>query len=215
MKARYDLYVITDEHLSFGLTHLEIAKRAIAGGADVIQLRDKERKSAQLLPIAKEINDHARSRGVMFIVNDMIEVALSANAHGVHLGQDDLPLQDARRMTPPGFIIGISATSVEQAIEAERDGADYVALGPIFPTASKKDAADACGIEMLKEVRASILIPLVAIGGINTSNIAEVIAAGADGVAVISSVVSQPDVTRSAIELKRLIVGARSNSIQR
>jgi len=214
MNSSYELYVITDEGLSRGLNHLEIAEQAIAGGADAIQLRDKARTPRQLLPIAKEIRALARKNGVLFIVNDKVDVALASNAHGVHLGQDDLPLRDARRMAPPGFIIGISAFSKEQAIEAEKDGADYIALGPIFYTGSKKVAAKECGIEMLREVRASISIPLVAIGGINRGNITGVIDAGADGIAVISAVVSQPDVTSSARELKGLIIKAKNSIIQ-
>jgi thiamine-phosphate pyrophosphorylase len=211
MSAHYDLYVITDEGLSEGLSHQEIARRAIAGGADVIQLRDKAMTARQLLPIAKEINELARRSDVLFIVNDRIDVALASGAHGVHLGQDDLPLIDARRITPPGFIIGISASSKEQAIQADLEGADYVALGPIFTTNSKKDAAKACGIEKLHEVSALISVPLLAIGGINNENVVDVIDAGADGIAVISAVVSQPDVTNSARELKGLIVKAKGS----
>lgn len=214
MNARYELYVITDEGLSAGLTHLKIAKRAIAGGADVIQLRDKVRTSRQLLPIAKEISVYAMKNDVMFIVNDRIDVALASDAHGVHLGQDDLQLREARGKAPPGFIIGISAFSARQAIEADRDGADYIALGPIFATTSKNDAADECGIEMLMEVRGSISAPLLAIGGINTRNVSEVILAGADGVAVISAVVSQPDIIKSARALKGLIVEAKNSMIR-
>jgi thiamine-phosphate pyrophosphorylase len=205
----YGLYVVTDETLSKCLTHPEIARRAIAGGADVIQLRDKTCDCAYLYRCAGEIRDVARAAGVPLIINDRLDVAMQIGADGVHLGQGDLPLKFARRVAPRGFVIGVSAGTLEEALEAERGGADYVGLGPIFPTQSKIDAREACGLGLLREVRSRVAIPIVAIGGLGAGNAAEVIAAGADGIAVISAVVSQDDVAGAARRLKEIVIAGK------
>jgi thiamine-phosphate pyrophosphorylase len=205
---KYGLYVVTDERLSHGLTHVEIARRAIAGGADVIQLRDKTCDCTYLYKCAGEIRDIARAAGVPFIVNDRLDVALQTGTDGVHLGQADMPLKFARRVAPKGFTIGISAGTLQEALDAERDGADYIGLGPIFPTQSKNDAGAECGLDLLREVKSRISIPVVAIGGIGAGNAAAVLEAGADGIAVISAVVSQDDITEAAQKLKEIV---RSN----
>ena len=204
---RYGLYVITDEKLSKGLTHPQIARLAIAGGADVIQLRDKTCDCTYFGRCAAEIKDIAKEAGVPFIVNDRLDIALQTGADGVHLGQGDMPLKFARRVAPKGFVIGISAGTLREALEAEHDGADYIGLGPVFSTTSKDDAGAVCGLELLKEVQSRVSIPVVAIGGIGTHNAADVIAAGADGIAVISAVVSQDDVAGAARALKIIING--------
>lgn len=202
---KYGLYVITDEKLSQGLDHVEIASRALAGGADVIQLRDKSCDCSYFGRCAQEINALAREAGALFIVNDRLDIALQCGADGVHIGQGDISLKFARRVAPKGFIIGVSAGTLEEAMEAERDGADYIGLGPIFTTASKDDAGPCCGLDLLRGVKAKVSIPVVAIGGIGLHNAAEVLAAGADGLAVISAVVSQDDVIAAARNLKELI----------
>ncbi len=204
---RYGLYVITDEKLSKGLTHPQIARQAIAGGADVIQLRDKKSDCHYLGRCAAEIGVIAKEAGVPFIVNDRLDIALQAGADGVHLGQDDTPLKFARRIVPKGFVIGVSAGTLDEARKAERGGADYIGLGPVFPTSSKHDAGTVCGLDLLREVKSHVSIPVVAIGGIGVHNAAEVIAAGADGIAVISAVVSQDDIAGAARTLKRIITG--------
>jgi thiamine-phosphate pyrophosphorylase len=204
-----DLYVVTDAELSQGLGHLEVARRALSGGADVIQLRDKKLPARELYRLAAELSKMAHPSGAALIVNDRLDIALAAGADGVHLGQDDLPVALARRLSPPGFIIGASVGSVEEAVRAERDGADYVALSPLFSTRSKVDAGTGHGLEVLRAVRRAVSIPLVAIGGIDQSNVAEVIAAGADGVAVISAVVGASDVEGAARNLRALVVGSK------
>ena len=206
----YGLYVITDERLSRGLTHCEIARRAIAGGADVVQLRDKFCDCDYFRRCALEVRDVAREAHVPFIVNDRLDVALQCEADGVHLGQADVPLKFARRVAPNRFIIGVSAGTLAEALAAERDGADYVGLGPVFPTRSKDDAGATCGLELLREARSRVSIPIVAIGGIGARNVGDVIAAGADGVAVISAVVGEEDVAGAARLLKGLIAEARA-----
>lgn len=211
MSERYDLYVITDEGLSRGLTHAELARQAVAGGADVIQLRDKEKSGRELFFIGAEVREICRSAGALFIVNDRLDVALACGADGVHLGQDDLPVAAARTIAPRGFIIGVSVGSAEQAVKAERDGADYVGFGPVFSTASKADVGVERGLADLGIVRRNLSVPVVAIGGINKRNAQDVVRAGADGISVISAVVSQEDVTAAAAELKALIAEAKAS----
>ena len=201
----YDLYVVTDERLSQGLTHARIAELAVLGGADVIQLRDKERSGRELFMIAQEIRVSTRKTGALFIMNDRLDVALACGADGVHLGQDDIPLPAARMIASRPFIIGISVANVREAVLAEEEGADYVAVSPVFSTGSKDDAGPGHGLEMVKDIRAAVSVPVIGIGGIHGGNAGEVIAAGADGVAVISAVVSQHDVTGAARSLRDII----------
>jgi thiamine-phosphate pyrophosphorylase len=202
---QYDLYIVTDEKLSRGLTNCELTRRALAGGADVIQLRDKTCDCDYLLRCAVEMREDAKKAGALFIVNDRLDVALQCQADGVHIGQGDMPLKFARRVAPKGFIIGVSAGTLEEALTAEKDGADYIGFGPVFSTGSKSDAGPVCGLDLLKEVKQRVSIPVVAIGGINATNAPEVLRAGADGLAVISAVVSQDDVTAAAQHMKEII----------
>jgi len=213
MTRSYDLYVVTDESLSKGLTHAEIARRAIAGGADVIQLRDKRKSGEELIESALEIRVITKAAGVLFIVNDRLDIAIAVKADGVHLGQEDIPARLAKPLAPPGFIIGVSAGSLEEAVQAEKDGADYIGLGPICHTDSKKDAGPVCGFDLIARVKAHVSIPVIVIGGIGPDNVTEAIAAGADGVAVISAVVSQDDITRAAKRLKALIETAKHQKV--
>lgn len=202
---KLDLYVITDEDVAGGLSHAEITQRAISGGADVIQLRDKACGSGDLLQIGRVIREITRKTGTLFIVNDRLDVALACGADGVHLGQDDLCAGVARQIAPDGFIIGVSVGTLEEAIRAEREGADYLALSPVFSTASKYNAGPGHGLGILQDMRRNISIPIIAIGGINTGNVNDVIAAGADGVAVISAVVGSPDITEAARQLRKMV----------
>jgi thiamine-phosphate pyrophosphorylase len=201
----YDLYVVTDACLSNGLDHVEVARRALEGGADVIQLRDKEMDSRGLYKAALEIRELTRARDALFIVNDRLDIAMASEADGVHLGQSDLPIEAARMLVPPWFIIGVSATNVHEGLEAAKAGAHYIGLGPIFATNSKRDAASACGLAAITELRKRVSTPIVGIGGISKDNAAEVIAAGADGVAVISAVVSQTDIAQAARDLHDIV----------
>ncbi len=200
-----DLYIITDENIGRGRTHAEVAERAITGGADAIQLRDKFRSSGELVRVGRTLREITRRSSTLFIVNDRLDVALTCGADGVHLGQGDLRTDVARQIAPPGFIIGVSISNPDEALQAEREGADYVALSPTFSTGSKADARPGHGLEMLREIRKRVTIPVMAIGGITRENIREVFAAGADGVAVISAVVGAEDITAAARDLKMLI----------
>ena len=202
---KYDLYVITDEAIAGGLTHAEIARRAIAGGADVIQLRDKACGCRELCRIGRALRTITMKTGTLFIVNDRLDVALACGADGVHLGQDDIRVDVARQIAQPGFIIGVSVGSVDEAVRAEEQGADYIALSPVFSTASKNDAGPGRGLDVVREIRRSVSVPVIAIGGINLDNVREVIAAGADGVAVISVVVGSRDIIATARELSKRV----------
>ena len=181
------LYVIIDTPLLKGRGHMEVARQVIHGGARTIQLRDKTVSKAELLPIAHQLRKLCAEHNVLFIMNDYLDVALETDADGLHVGQGDLPVKVARKLLPMGKILGCSTTTVEQAVTAQSEGADYVAVGSMYQTLSK-ETAKVVGLERLRQVRQVISLPLVAIGGITEDNASEVIAAGADAVAVISAV---------------------------
>jgi len=201
----YDLYIITDQRISHGKSHLEVAEAVLAGGATVIQFRDKEMEDSEAIEVCRKIYELTKKKGIPFIVNDRVEVARIVKADGVHLGQEDQSLDFARKILNQNQIIGISVETVEQAIEAEKEGADYLGVGPIYPTATKLDAGRALGVARLKEIKEAVSIPVIAIGGIDEDNLEEVLRAGADGVAVISAVVSAPDITQACRKLKNKI----------
>ncbi len=209
---RFDLYVITDTALPDGRSALEIARAALEGGADAVQLREKSSPAFKLCRLASEIQPMARKFGALFVVNDRVDVALAIGADGVHVGQEDLPAREARRLLPRPVVLGVSAGTREEARKAEREGADYVGVGPIFATATKPDAGEAIGLERLAEIARSVAIPVVAIGGIDADSIARVFAAGASGAAVVSAVVTAPDMAAATRALKRRIVEARRGS---
>lgn len=197
------LYVITDEELSGGRSHIEIAEAAIMGGADVIQLRDKTASSRKLYEIATQIKKLTEETGVQFIVNDRLDIALAVNADGLHVGQDDLPAPVTRKFLGPDKILGVSAINVAEAIQAEKDGADYLGVGPVFEArGTKADAGEPKGLQLIKDIRQRCSLPIVAIGGINHTNILSVMEAGSQGAAVISAVVSAADITHATQALK-------------
>lgn len=205
-----ELYIVTDRQASRGRDHISMVRAALAGGADVIQLRDKALSGHDLYALAKDMGSLVRSSRAMFIVNDRLDIALAAGADGVHLGQDDLPVAAARSLSPPSFIIGVSVGSVEEALAAERDGADYIALSPVFSTPTKDDAGPGHGLEVLSEIKAAVRLPVIAIGGVNEGNVMEVVAAGADGVAVISAVLGADDVEAAARSMRELVLRAKT-----
>ncbi len=200
----YDLCVITDAGLSRGRSHLEVVRAAVRGGATLVQLREKNASTRAMVELGQELRGLTRKAGVPLIVNDRVDVALAADADGVHVGQDDMPATLARRIIGPNMILGVSATSFEEALRAEQDGADYLGVGPIFATGSKADAAPPMGLDGLSAVATRVSIPIVAIGGISLQNVDAVVEAGADGIAIISAVVGAPDVEQAA----RLLISA-------
>ena len=206
---RYDLYVITDPGLSRGRSHTEMIRAALEGGADAVQLRDKSTSAYNLCRAAIEIQPLARKFGALFLINDRVDVAMLSGADGAHVGQNDLPVRETRRLLPTPHVLGVSVEDRQQARRAEKEGADYVGVGPIFATATKPDAGAPVGIDRLAGIVGAVSIPVVAIGGINLENVAEVIGTGAAGAAVVSAVVSAEDMASAARALKRRIVEAR------
>jgi len=207
-RLQIELYAILDRAVSRGRDLRDILDAVIAGGCRMVQLRQKEWSTRQLLPLAKALRDRAREAGVTFIVNDRLDVALAVEADGLHVGQDDLPAPIARRLLRLGMILGVSSHSFKQAQQAQADGADYVAVGSIYPTATKAES-QLVGVELLRQLRPLISIPLVAIGGITPENAGEVIRAGADGVAVISALCAAADPTAASREFFASIKAAK------
>jgi thiamine-phosphate pyrophosphorylase len=191
------LHAIIDTQALKGRSHIEAARQVISGGAKTIQLRDKFSSKRDLLTIARQLKKLCAEHEVLFIINDYLDLALAADADGLHLGQEDLPVKLARRLLPIDKIVGCSVTTVAQATAAEADGADYVAVGSMYPTPSKEKAI-IVGLERLREVRQVVSLPLVAIGGITSDNAAAVIAAGADSVAVIGAVLNAESPEKAA-----------------
>ena len=189
------LYPLTDAALS-GLSHAEQVERLIDGGATLIQLREKDLSPIEFYSQAKAALRVARKRGVRIIINDRVDLALSLRADGVHLGQDDLPPDVARRLLGENAIIGLSTHNVEQAREAVNSPVTYLAIGPVFSTSTKRDTASEVGLEGIRAVRRAVgTMPLVAIGGIAEDNARQVIDAGADAVALIGALLSRPEQT--------------------
>jgi thiamine-phosphate pyrophosphorylase len=194
------LYAVVDSQALDGRDYLKVASRLVRGGAKALQLRYKLDSKDELLAIAQKLKDLCSERGVLFIINDYLDIALAVEADGLHLGQRDLPAAIARRLLPLDTMLGVSVTTVEQAKAAEAGGADYIAVGSIYPTFSKA-TAKVVGLDGLRKVREAVGLPLVAIGGINRDNAAEVAAAGADAVAVISAVLQARDAEEAAREI--------------
>lgn len=190
------LYVVIDREALGERDEVAACKQAIRGGANIIQLRDKVQDKPRLLESAQRIKDACAAANVPFIINNDVDIALACNADGLHIGQDDLPVPVARRLMPIDKLIGCSAATTEEARRAEADGADYIAVGAIYPTRSKADAT-VVGLKRLRQIRKSVSLPIVAIGGIDASNARDVIDAGADAVAVISAVLVAKDIEKA------------------
>jgi thiamine-phosphate pyrophosphorylase len=187
------IYPITDARLS-GLSHAEQVKRLISGGAKFIQLREKYASPKDFYKSAEDALKIARAGDVKIIINDRVDIALALKADGVHLGQDDLPPEEARKILGEKFILGFSTHNLPQAIEAARLPVDYIAVGPVFATTTKENPDRIIGPEGVKKVREAVGdFPLVAIGGINSENFRQVLSARADSAAIISDIISEPD----------------------
>jgi thiamine-phosphate pyrophosphorylase len=212
MRRPIHLCVITDATLVPGRDHVTIAEAALAGGADMIQLRDKAPDLRRLLPQARRIRAACRARGAIFIVNDRLDLALAAGADGVHVGQDDLPASLARRLLGSHLVLGVSTHDLAQAGAAAAAGADYIGFGPMFGTRTKDTGYTPRGTAMLREVRDSVRVPIVAIGGITLENVGEVITAGADAPAVISAVAGAADVAAAAREFQERVLAAKGRA---
>lgn len=196
------LYVIVDPKLSLNPDMEEVVSLAIEGGAQMIQFRNKEFSDEEFLVLAERIKKITQKENIPLIINDRVNIAKSIDAEGVHLGQDDMPVKEAREILGAEKIIGISTGNPDEAIEAEKQGADYIGLGPIFQTNSK-EIKDTIGTEILKQVLNQVKIPVFPIGGINLSNLDQVLKADSKRIAVISAVIGQRDIKNAAQNLLR------------
>jgi thiamine-phosphate pyrophosphorylase len=190
------LYVIIDRETLGARDEVDACKQAIRGGAKVIQLRDKMQGKPALLNSAMKLKEACTPSGVPFIMNDALDIALACAADGLHIGQEDIPVSVARRLLPIDKLIGCSTATKKEALKAEADGADYIAVGSIYPTKSKSDIT-VVGLERLREIREAVSLPIVAIGGISADNAQAVIDAGADAVAIISAILTSDDVEQA------------------
>ncbi|MEY8750558.1 thiamine phosphate synthase [Alkalicoccobacillus gibsonii] len=197
----FRLYAITGEEFHPGKELVDVMEQAILGGVDIIQLRDKKSSKLEVLKKAQKLRELTKKYDVPFIVNDHIDVALAVEADGIHVGQDDLPLADVRKIVGPDMIIGISTHKLEEAKKAEEGGADYIGVGPIFPTNSKEDVVDPVTTSYIQQIETDITIPYVAIGGIKRHNLKEVMAAGAKRVCMITEIVEATDVRARCEEI--------------
>jgi thiamine-phosphate pyrophosphorylase len=202
------LYVIIDTAWLKGPSHTEVALQAIRGGAKVIQLRCKERSTREFLSIAGDLKKLCAEHDILFIVNDSLEVALAIGADGLHIGQEDLPVATARRLLPVDMILGCSVRTVGEAETARSDGADYLGVGAMYATLTK-EVAEVVGLARIGEIRRAVDLPMVAIGGINKSNLKAVMEAGANAAAVISAVMGAADVEKATRELVNIIDGEK------
>lgn len=196
------LYAVTDRSWLNGRTLRSQVEEALDGGATFLQLREKNLDDAHFLEEARELQALCRERGVPFIVNDNVDVALAMGADGIHVGQHDMEAGDVRRLLGPDRILGVSAQTVEQALLAQERGADYLGVGAVFPTGSKDDADDA-SFEELRAICEAVTIPVVAIGGISLSNVKKLAGSGICGIAVISAIFAQKDIRLAAEQLRK------------
>lgn len=208
---RLRLYVVTDRALAQGRSEVEVVRAALEGGATAIQLRGKDWSSRELYRVGRELRQLTREAGALFVVNDRLDIALAVEADGVHLGQEDLPLAEARRLAGPHLLIGITAETVEQGVAAQEEGADYLGTRAIFATPTKA-YREPMGLDELARLVQAVQIPVVAIGGIHAGNARQVLATGVAGLGVVSAVVAAEDVRAAAAELAGLIQAERGEA---
>jgi thiamine-phosphate pyrophosphorylase len=205
----YSLYLVTDRGLSLGRSNLEVIQAAVEGGVTLVQLREKEATTREFYQEGLQIKDYLLSKNIPLIVNDRIDIALALNADGVHLGQEDMPVDLARKILGQQKIIGASVLTREEAKAAETLGADYLGLSPIFTTETKPELREQIGIEGIPHLKRAVKIPVVGIGSMNQSNAYRVVKAGLDGIAVVSAVCSQEDPGAAAAALKAEVLRAK------
>ena len=199
------LHVLTDTQLQKRFSHVELTEMAIKGGADAIQFRQKHGSTREMIETACRMKELCSMAGVKLIINDRVDIAIASDADGVHLGQDDFPIPLARRILGNDRIIGGSAGTVEEAVKCLKEGADYIGFGPVYPTGSKDDAGPAKGIAVMRQVIKKMDCPVIAIGGVNSDNVPEIIGSGAYGIAVISAVCCMEDPVAATRILKEVM----------
>jgi thiamine-phosphate pyrophosphorylase len=202
----FKLYLITDRKLFHAQCSLYLAvEAALQAGVKYVQLREKRLPARKILDMAYWMRELTSEYGAKLLVNDRVDIALAVEADGVHLGQKSLPAHAARKISGDNFLIGVSTHGIEEALQAEHDGADFITLGPIYNTPSKLRYGDPVGLEVLKQVKQRVSVPVLAIGGIKTKAVRDVVSAGADGVAVISGILAAKDIRVTTEEFLRLM----------
>jgi thiamine-phosphate pyrophosphorylase len=207
LRARLRLLLVTDPDAGEERAMLDVVRTALRAGVPAVQLRDKHASARELTELARVLRVATRETGALLFVNDRVDVAIAAGADGAHVGADDVPVAAARRIAPPGFLLGTSADSPDEARAAVAAGADYVGTGPVYATGSKADAGAPVGGERIAAVAAAVAVPVVGIGGIDAANAAAVVQAGAAGVAVISAIMRAADPEAAARALLRAVDG--------
>lgn len=203
MNFDYTLYLVTDRQLMSCDSLTEAVEQAILGGCTMIQLREKELSSLEFYNQAVAVKQVTDKYHIPLIINDRIDIAMAVQAAGVHIGQHDLPAAAVRKVIGENMLLGVSASSIVEAIQAQQDGADYLGVGAMFPTGTKTDA-DSVSMEELQKIRAAVSLPIVVIGGINKGNAGRFKPMGIDGLAVVSAIIAQSDIKAAAAELKDL-----------
>lgn len=206
MNFDYTLYLVTDRQLMSCDSLTEAVEQAILGGCTMIQLREKELSSLEFYNQAVAVKQVTDKYHIPLIINDRIDIAMAVQATGVHIGQHDLPAAAVRKVIAENMLLGVSASSIAEAIQAQQDGADYLGVGAMFPTGTKTDA-DSVSMEELQKIRAAVSLPIVVIGGINKGNAGRFKPMGIDGLAVVSAIIAQSDIKAAAAELKDLFCG--------
>lgn len=199
----YNIYLITDSEIAEAENIPSIVRKSIEGGCGIVQIREKKSSSFEFYNLAMKLKEITKEYHIPLIVNDRVDIAMAIDADGVHIGQDDIPLNVAREILGKEKIIGVSAQTVTMAIEAENNGADYLGVGSVFNTSTKKDA-NILTLDTLKEIRKNISIPIVAIGGINKTTIEKLEGTGINGIAVVSAIMDSTNPKKSTTELKNL-----------
>ncbi|RMG60091.1 MAG: thiamine phosphate synthase [Deltaproteobacteria bacterium] len=208
--GRWNLYVVSDRRLSGGRSHLEVARLAFEGGAEVFQIRDKEMSPGEIYKESLSIVSLSKKLGRLTIVNDRIDIAVAVKAAGAHVGWDDFDYLAAREVLPRDYLLGCSVGNLEELEAAVSAGADYLGVGPVFEArGTKPDAGEPVGLTFIEEVRKRTDLPIVAIGGITAENAPSVIRAGADCVAVVSAVVASPDIAKAARKIREAVLQAK------
>lgn len=211
-KADYCLYLCTDRHTNGKLDFLQTIEQALQGGCSVVQLREKECATRELYQQAADVKALTDQYNIPLIINDRIDVCMAVNADGVHLGQEDMPVKEARKILGDEKIIGVSAHNLEEALQAWKEGADYLGVGAIFGTKTKKNTVDT-SVEILREICLQVPIPVVAIGGISIENVVQLKHTGIDGVAVVSAIMAAAEPKRAAAELLIKVREVRNEGI--
>ena len=212
MKDYLKLYLVTDRELSLGRSLEEVVSEAVQGGVTVVQLREKEASTGEFIELARRLMKLLKPLRIPLIINDRVDVALAVDADGVHIGQSDMSYEDARRLLGPDKIIGLSVESFEDIEAANALDVDYIGISPVYGTPTKTDTAEPFGLEGLRKAVEMSVHPTVAIGGMNASTIGEVMAAGTDGVAVVSAICSAENIRKATSELRAIVEEGQNKS---